>query len=61
MVSVKIYVEGGGDSKELRTRCREGYSKLIKKLGFVGRMPKIVACGGRNKAYEDFKNSVTSA
>jgi hypothetical protein len=24
-------------------------------------MPKIVACGGRNKAYEDFKNSVTSA
>jgi hypothetical protein len=61
MVSVKIYVEGGGDSKELRTRCREGFSKLIRKLGFVERMPRIVACGGREKAYDDFKNSITSA
>jgi len=61
MVSVKIYVEGGGDSKELKTRCREGFSKLIKKSGFDARMPRIVACGGRNKAYDDFKNSIESA
>jgi len=61
MVSVTIYVEGGGESKELKTRCREGFNKLIKKLEFDGRMPKIVACGGRDKAYGMFNNSITSA
>ncbi len=44
---VKVYVEGGGDSKELRTRCREGFSKLVERAGFKDRMPKFVACGGR--------------
>ena len=61
MVSVTIYVEGGGESKELKSRCREGFSKLIKKLGFVGRMPTIVACGGRNDAYNSFNTSMTLA
>jgi hypothetical protein len=61
MVSVKIYVEGGGDSKELHTRCREGFSKLIKKLGFKGRMPKIIAGGARDKAYGMFDKAMTSA
>jgi hypothetical protein len=61
MGSVTIYVEGGGDSKELRARCRKGFNKLIKKLGFSGRMPKIVACGGRDKAYDMFNKSMTSA
>lgn len=61
MVSVTIFVEGGGEGKELRTRCREGFSKLIKKLGFGGRMPRIVACGGRQRAYDMFNTSLTSA
>jgi hypothetical protein len=61
MVSVKIYVEGGGDSKELHTRCREGFNKLIKKLGFNGRMPKIVAGGGRKRAYDMFDKAMNSA
>jgi hypothetical protein len=61
MVIVTIYVEGGGESKELRMRCREGFNKLIKNLGFDERMPKIVAGGGRNKTYDMFKNSIASA
>lgn len=61
MGSVTIYVEGGGESKELRVRCRKGFSELINKLGFDGRMPKIVACGGRSKTYDMFNNSITSA
>jgi hypothetical protein len=61
MVSVTIYVEGGGETKELRVRCREGFSKLIKKLGFDRRMPKIVACGARDKAYDMFNESITSS
>lgn len=53
-MTVKIHVEGGGDSKELQIRCREAFSKLIAKAGFVGRMPRIKACGGRDRAYDSF-------
>lgn len=60
-MSVTIYVEGGGESKEQRTRCREGFNKLIKKMGFSGRMPKIVACGGRDRAFGMFNNSLEYA
>lgn len=60
MVSVRIYVEGGGDSKDLQSRCREGFRKLIEKSGFKGRMPSVVACGGRNNVYDMFKKAVTS-
>lgn len=53
-MKVTIYLEGGGDSKELHTRCREGFRKLLERCGFVGKMPKLVACGGRSQAYDDF-------
>lgn len=56
---VKLYVEGGAESKELHVRCREGYRKLIEKAGFQGRMPRIVACGGRNATYDSFKTAIT--
>ena len=55
MVSIKLYVEGGGDSKTLRTACREGFGTFIEKAGLSGRMPRIVACGGRDEAYDKFK------
>ncbi|MCR3883049.1 DUF4276 family protein [Methanotrichaceae archaeon M04Ac] len=61
MVSVRIYIEGGGDSKDLQSRCREGFRKLIEKTGFEGRMPSTVACGGRNNAYDMFKIALRSA
>jgi hypothetical protein len=60
MVSVKIFVEGGGEGKDLKSRCREGFSKLIKKMGFAGRMPRIVSCGGRQSAYDMFNIAMTS-
>lgn len=53
-MSVKLFVEGGGDSKELHSRCREAFRKLVEKAGFAGRMPRIVACGGRTDVYRDF-------
>lgn len=52
-----LYVEGGGDSKELHARCREGFRKLLESCGFTGRMPRIVACGGRDAAFEDFRTA----
>ena len=53
----KIYVEGGSDSDKTRSVCRQGFSKLLRSLGFEGRMPKIIACGGRRETFEDFVNA----
>ncbi|WP_295448426.1 DUF4276 family protein [uncultured Thiodictyon sp.] len=50
---MKLFVEGGGDSKALRTECREGFAQFLKKAG-VARYPRIVACGSRESAYHDF-------
>lgn len=57
MVSVKLYVEGGGDSKTSRTACRKGFQRFIEKAGLQGRMPRVVACGSRRNAYESFKTA----
>lgn len=59
MVKAIIYVEGGGDSKELHARCREGFRKLLERCGFAGRMPRIVACGGRAATFDDFKTTLS--
>lgn len=55
MTDAKLFVEGGGESKELQARCREGFKKLLGNGGFTGRLPRIIACGSRNGAYSDFK------
>ena len=61
-MKVRIYVEGGGDhNKDLQTRCRRGFSKFFGKAGLVGRMPEVVACGGRRRAYDRFRTSHESA
>jgi len=57
-VSAFIYIEGGGageQSKEVDIRCREGFRKLLEHCGFEGRMPRLVACGGRETAFDAFK------
>lgn len=54
----KLFIEGaatGSDSKEPQIRCREGFRRLLEKCGFVGRMPGLKACGGRDGAFGDFK------
>jgi hypothetical protein len=56
-VRKEIYIEGGGDSKELRVRCREGFRDLLQKCGFSKRLPALVACGGRRATFEDFKTA----
>jgi len=51
---VKVFVEGGGDSNTLRTACRKGFSAFFEKAGLKGKMPRVVACGSRQDAYNDF-------
>ncbi len=60
MVKAVIYLEGGGESKELHTRCREGFHKLLEQNGFNGKMPRLVASGSRNSAFSDFKAAYQS-
>ena len=57
-MSVYLYVEGGGGSGEEHIRCREGFRKLLEKAGFTGRMPRIVAAGGRGAAFDKFKTAL---
>lgn len=59
MVELHLYVEGGGDSKTLHTRCREGFRRFLERAGLKGHMPRIVACGSRNNAYNDFKTALS--
>ncbi len=60
-MSAYIYIEGGGDSKEIRTRCREGFRRLLERCGFRGKMPRLVACGGRGATFDDFVTAHASA
>lgn len=50
----KIYIEGGGDSKDLHVRCRSAFRALLEACKFEGRMPRLVASGSRRNTYEDF-------
>jgi hypothetical protein len=61
-VKVRIYVEGGGDhNRDLQFHCRRGFSEFFRKGGLAGRMPRVVPCGGRSRAYEDFRTSHENA
>ncbi len=63
MVRVKIFVEGGsgkGNDRESNIRCREGFSKLLKKAGFEGRMPQFSPGGGRDQIFNDFRKALVS-
>jgi hypothetical protein len=62
-VSAYIYLEGGGtgeQSKDVDIRCREGFRKLLENCGFEGRMPRLVACGGRDAAFGLFTTAITN-
>lgn len=57
-MKVKIYVEGGGDSKATQAPLRQGFEKLLEKAGFKNRMPSVVGCGGRDQAFHKFQNAL---
>lgn len=55
---VRIYIEGGGENERLRTRCREAFRFLLAKMGYAGKMPKLVACGSRMNAFKNFADGL---
>lgn len=55
-MSAHLYIEGGS-SKMDKSRCREGFRKLLEASGLRGRMPRLVACGGRSAVFDDFQTA----
>lgn len=53
-----MYIEGGGDTAQLKARCRKAFSKFFNNLGLKGKLPKVVACGSRRDAYESFTTAI---
>ena len=52
-MKARLYVEGGGDGGSLRRALRESFRVFFKKAG-LKHLPRVVACGSRQHAYDDF-------
>gem|GEM_PF-2103572 len=61
-MNAQLYIEGA-ESKEDQIRCREGFRKLLEKLGYAQqrRMPRLTACGSRNSTFDDYTTALASA
>jgi Domain of unknown function (DUF4276) len=64
VVSACVYLEGGAtgaDSKNLNISCQKAFHKLLERMGFTGRKPRLVACGGRADVFNRFKTALRSS
>lgn len=57
-MSVRVYVEGGGDNKDTLKRCKEGFARYCQKVVPPSHSPRIVACGGRQQAFDRFLTAI---
>ena len=57
MVTATLYIEGGGEGKDLRARFREGWNEFFKSAG-VGGKTKIVRGSGRDQTFDRFATAV---
>jgi Domain of unknown function (DUF4276) len=53
-VTVRIYVEGGGPQASTKSACRQAFRLFFQKVVEAGSF-KVIACGGRNEAFQDFR------
>lgn len=60
LVSVHVFVEGGGDQRRTQTACRRAFSTFLGKMLGDRPKPHIVASGSRDQAYRDFSRSLAS-
>lgn len=56
----RIFVEGG-DKGVLAGICRRSFGRFFENAGLGNRKPRIVACGTRRAAYEDFCHALSRA
>jgi Domain of unknown function (DUF4276) len=57
-VSVKLYIEGGGDGQLLDTLFRQGWQQFFEAAGLAGRMPSVVRGQGRTQTLDLFATAV---
>jgi len=57
-VSVKVYVEGGGEGAATRPKCREAFAEYFRRITPEGRYPRVVVCGSRDQAFSRFETAV---
>jgi hypothetical protein len=61
---IRIYVEGGGDSKDGRAELRKGFNGFFKEIVEAVREKRlewsVVACGSRNSTFDDFNTALKS-
>lgn len=58
MVTIKIYIEGGGEGKDLDSRFREAWTKFFKAAGLSGKMPRPVRGKGRANTFDLFSTAI---
>ena len=56
-MTAKLFVEGAGPTELQRARCREAFAEFFKTAGIANR-PRVVACGGRGHAFNNFATAV---
>ncbi len=59
-MSVRLFVEGGGNQKLTKTACRKAFHVFFDRLLGDGPKPRIVASGSRDEAYRDFSRSLST-
>ncbi len=55
---IRIYVEGGGDSRQQKAQIREGFSQFFYKE--LGKRISVIPCGSRNNTFRLFKAALQS-
>jgi hypothetical protein len=58
VVAVRIYIEGGGDDNNTKGRLREGFVKFFGKLLATCDKPKVIVCGGRDAAFDQWQTAI---
>lgn len=60
-MSVKLYIEGGGDGQLLDTLFRQGWRQFFDRAGLAGRMPGVVRGQGRTQTFDLFTTALAQA
>ena len=57
-MSIKLYVEGGGNGELLDTLFRQGWKEFFEAAGLSGRLPRVIRGKGRVQAFDMFATAV---
>lgn len=58
-MSVKLYIEGGGEGQLLDTLFRQGWKQFFETAGLTGKLPSVVRGQGRTQTFDLFATAVT--